>query len=82
MGIVVWLIFLFAIQYGLSYLFQMLGMNYYVSDTLINLVLSFIFSFVNYRGNKKEAFKDSRFHRNVAIYFVVLMIFSLLFWFL
>ena len=82
MGIVVWLIFLFAIQYGLSYLFQMLGMNYYVSDTLINLVLSFIFSFVNYRGNKKEAFKDPRFHRNIAVYFVVLMIFSLLFWFL
>ena len=80
LGLFVWLIFLLGIQYALSYLFQYLGFNYYISDTLINIVLAFLF--VNYRGYKKEAFKDPTFHKNVAIYFVVLMIFSLLFWFI
>lgn len=75
-------LFILILQYFLSYVFSMMGLNIYISDTLINLVLAILFSFLNYRGYKSEAIKDPYFHRSIAIYFVIFMLFSLLYWFL
>lgn len=70
-------------QFALSYCFQLMGItNYYIVDTLTNVGLAFLFAFIYYRGPKKEAFKDVYFHRSVASYFIVLMAFSLIYWFI
>lgn len=83
MGFAIWLIILFGVQYGLSLLFQVVfGLNYYITDTLINLVLSFLFTIMNFRRFGKEMFKLPEFHKSIAKYFVILMIFSLIFWLL
>lgn len=81
MSFIIVFIVILVLQYALSYLFSMMGLNYYISDTLINLVLAFIFSIWNYRGLNKETLKNPYFHRSVAIYFVIFMLFSLLYWF-
>ncbi len=73
---------LIILQYGLSYLFLLMNINnIYIIDTLIDVVLAFVFALLYYQGNKKEAFKDLNFHRSVAMYFVVLIIMSMLWWF-
>jgi len=83
LGFVVWLIILFALQYGLSFFFQtVLQFNFYVSDTFINLVLAFAFTVMNFRMYGKEMFKIPEFHKSVAKYFIILMAFSLIFWFI
>ncbi len=71
-----------CLQFALNYCFTLIGINnYYIVDTLTNVVLAFFFAIIYYRGPKKEAFKDLYFHRSVASYFVLLMLFSLLYWF-
>ncbi len=82
MNLIVSLVIILALQYGLSYIFAvLLGFNYYVTDTLINLCLALLFSFWNYRnGTRANAIKDPTFHKSVLLYFIVLMVFSLIFW--
>lgn len=83
MSFVAIFILLLLIQYALSIGLQLLGLrNPYIIDTIIDLVLAFIFAFVYYRGPKKEAIKDYNFHRSVAMYFVVLILFSMVYWFI
>ena len=55
--------------------------NYIVIEIAIDLVLAFVFSIFNYMGDRKQMIKDPAFHRNVAIYFIVLTAFSFLFMF-
>jgi heme/copper-type cytochrome/quinol oxidase subunit 2 len=73
------LIIVIAIQYFLQIFLLSLGFSYVAIELIIDLVLAFIFSLLNYRGRKKDAFKDPRFHRNVAIYFGIFVIVALLF---
>ena len=81
MGTIIWIAILFALQYGLSYVFQnFLGFNYYISDTFINLVLSVLFTVFRFKGRLKEEIKEPRFHISIAVYFVVLMLFSFIWW--
>lgn len=81
MGLIAWFLILLLIQCGLSYLFVLCRITPYVSDALIDVVLAFIFAIAYYRGPRKEAFKDVNFHRSVALYFVILIGMSLLYWF-
>lgn len=84
MGLFLSLIFIIGLQYFLIFLFQLIPYNFppYVVEVTIDLVLAFVFAIFNYRGNKKEAFKDPLFHRSVAIYFCILILFSVIFWLL
>lgn len=82
MGLIAWFLILLLIQYGLSYLFVLCGITSpYIIDALIDVILAFIFAIAYYRGPRKEAFKDVNFHRSVALYFVILIGMSLLYWF-
>lgn len=78
MSFVLLILLLFALQFGLEYLFSLMGISPIVANALIDVVFAFVFAFVYYRGDKKEAFKDIRFHRSVAMYFLILVIFSFL----
>ncbi len=81
MGFVIYIILLLALQYGLSYLFQVyLDFNPYISETLINLVLSIVFTIVRYKGVNLEKLKDPKFHGTIAKWFVILMLFSFIYW--
>ena len=51
-------------------------------EIAIDFVLAFVFSILNYPGERKDAIKDPLFHRNVAIYFVLLVVFSFIFMFI
>lgn len=82
MSFILSFILIIGIQFVLSYLFTKMGFNYYLTDTLINLVLSFLFSYIRFRNLRLEAFKNVYFHKSVASYFVVLMLISVLFWFI
>ncbi len=78
MGMFIWLLFLLSLQVGIRFVLTYLGLSYIVVELIIDLILAFLFSFVSYRGVKKDAIKDVNFHKNVAIYFVILIVFSLL----
>ena len=81
MGLFIWLAVLFGLQYGLSILFQnIFNFNYIVSDTFINLILSVLFTIFRFKGHLKEGIKQPRFHISIAIYFVVLMLYSVVMW--
>ena len=68
------LIIVIALQYALQYFLAGLGLPGITIELIINFVIAFIFSLINYRGRKKDAFKDIRFHRSVFIYFLVLWV--------
>mgnify|MGYP003291517910 CR=1 FL=1 len=59
------------------FLIGVIGLNLLWVALIIDFILSFIFALVNYPGSKKEAFRDSRFHSTVAIYFILLAGFAL-----
>lgn len=51
-------------------------------EIAIDFVLAFVFSIFNYQGDRKNAIKDPIFHRNVAMYFILLIVFSFIFMFI
>ena len=61
------LIIVIALQYALQYFLAGLGLPGITIELIINFVIAFIFSLINYRGRKKDAFKDIRFHRSVTV---------------
>ena len=81
MGLFLWFAILFGLQYGLSFVFQnFFHLNYILSDTFINLILSILFTIFRFKGHLKEGIKQPRFHISIAIYFVVLMLYSAIVW--
>ena len=75
MGFFISILIILGIQIVIEIFLASLG----VPTLCIDLVLAFLFSYFNYRGNRKEAIKDPLFHRNVAITFAILILISLLF---
>ena len=71
------LILVIGIQFLLQLTLGSLGLPMITIELIVNLVIAFVFSLFNYRGNKKEAFKDKRFHRNVLSYFLIFTVISL-----
>lgn len=70
------LVVVIGVQFLLQLLLGSLGLPLITIELIVNLVIAFIFSFINYRGYKKEAFKDVSFHRSVFGYFIVFSIIS------
>ena len=70
------LVVIIGVQFLLQLFLGSLGLPLITIELLVNLVIAFIFSFVNYRGDKKEAIKDLSFHRSVFGYFIVFSIIS------
>jgi hypothetical protein len=75
------LILVIALQFFLKYFLGKFGVPYLLIELIIDLVLSFIYAVLNYPGNKKEAYKDARFHQTVLVYFLVLFLITLVFYF-
>lgn len=71
------LVIVIVLQYALQFVLGGLGLPGITIELIINFVLGFIFSLINYRGRKKDAFKDIRFHRSVFIYFLIFTVISL-----
>ena len=71
------LILVIGIQFLLQLTLGSLGLPMITIELIVNLVIAFVFSLFNYRGNKKEAFKDKRFHRSVLSYFLIFTVISL-----
>lgn len=83
MGFVIYIILLFALQFALSYVFQVyLNFDPRVSETLINFVLSIIFTIVRFRGVNLDKLKNPKFHSSIAKWFVILMLVSFIYWWL
>ena len=70
------LVVVIGVQFLLQLLLGSLGLPLITIELIVNLVIAFIFSFINYRGYKKEAFEDVAFHRSVFGYFIVFSIIS------
>ena len=70
------LIIVIALQYALQFLLSGFGLPGITIELIINFVLAFIFSLINYRGRKKDAFKDMNFHKSVFIYFMIFTVIS------
>ena len=82
MSFVLTLVLILVIQYALSIFFQSIGFNFFIADTLVNFVLAFVFSYIRFYKLRLAAFKNLYFHRSVLTYFIVLMVFSLIEWFI
>ena len=72
------LVVVIGVQFLLQMLLGSLGLPLITIELIVNLVIAFIFSFINYRGYKKEAFKDPSFHKSVLSYFLVFTLISLI----
>lgn len=72
------LILVVGIQIVLQIFLGGLGLPMITIELIVNLVIAFIFSLFNYRGYKKEAFKDPSFHKSVLSYFLVFTVISLI----
>lgn len=70
------LIIVIAVQFLLQMFLGSLGLPAITIELVINFVIAFLFSLINYRGSKKEALKDVSFHKNVFIYFIVFTVIS------
>ena len=79
MGFFISILIILGIQIVIEIFLASLGVPTLYIEICIDLVLAFLFSYFNYRGNRKEAIKDPLFHRNVAITFAILILISLLF---
>lgn len=77
-GLILSLIIIFAVHFTVYAILINLGVPYLYVLLITDLVLAFLFSMFNYRGYKKEAIKDPKFHRNVAIWFGILVLLDFL----
>ena len=71
------LIIVIALQYALQIALGGLGLPGITIELIINLVLAFVFSLINYRGRKKDAIKYLVFHKSVFMYFMIFTVISL-----
>ena len=76
LGYILVLILVVGIQFALQYILGGLGLPLITVELIVNFVIALVFAFFNYRGNKKEAIKDIRYHRSVLSYFLVFTIIS------
>lgn len=75
---IIYLVLLLAFQVILQYVliyFGITGIWYYI---VFDFILAIVFSLLDFRG--REKLRNPEFHKTLAIYFVILMVVSLLFW--
>ncbi len=75
---IIYLAILLVFQVILHYVlihFGITGIWYYIA---FDLIVAIVFSLLDFRGQEK--LKNPNFHKTLAIYFVILMVVSLLFW--
>ena len=72
------LLIVIGVQFMLQMLLGGLGLPMITIELIVNFVIAFIFSLFNYRGYKKEAFRDPSFHKSVLSYFLVFTVISLI----
>ncbi len=71
------LIFILLLQVGLQYVLTMLSFSNLWICIIIDFVLAVVFTLFNFRG--REKLRNPSFHQSVAVYFLILSIFSLIF---
>jgi len=76
-GFLLSFIIIIGIEFTLQYVLSMFNVPKTIITLVVNFVISIVFAILNYMG--REKFKNPSFHRTIAIYFVVLTIFSLIF---
>ena len=77
LGYFIVLILVVGVQFLLQMTLGSLGLPMITIELIVNLVIAFIFSLLNYRGYKKEACKDKAFHKSVLSYFLIFTVISL-----
>jgi hypothetical protein len=68
----------YVIQYALGMILTAIGVNIIAALAIIDLALAFFFAYVNYPFNRKEAFRDPAFHKNVLGYFGIFLLLTLI----
>lgn len=76
-GFLLSFIIIIGIEFTLQYVLSMFNVPKTIITLVVNFVISIVFAILNYMG--REKLKNPSFHRTIAIYFVVLTIFSLIF---
>lgn len=82
-GIIGYLIFIaliYFLQYVLGVVLTAIGLHALAVFLIIEFVISVIFAYLIYPAPyRKEAYKDPRFHMNIAIFFTVFIILRFIF---
>ncbi len=76
---VIYIVAIILIQRLLSMLLLALGINGVAYLIVFELIVAFLFAFLNYPGDKKGFIKDPKFHKMFAIFFAVLIGLQVLF---
>lgn len=72
------LIFILLFQLLLQFLFvRVLQLNFVLANLLIDLILAIMFACLNFRG--REKLRNPEFHKQIVYYFIILTLFSVLF---
>ena len=80
MGFIISLLIILGVQVALRYVLGFFNVPSIYIEMATDLVLAFVFSLWNYRSNsKKYAFRDVYFHRDIAIYFAILSVVTVIF---
>ena len=77
MSFIASLVFIILLQLVLQIVLQFIGITGLIAEIIINLVLAIVFTYFLF--SVREKLKNPEFHKAFAIYFVVLMLFTLLF---
>jgi len=68
----------FVAQYLIQYFLLVIGVSGIAFVILYNLLLAFVATLIYYpAGYRKAAFSDPEFYRNVAMFFLVFLVLSL-----
>ena len=78
LGYFIILLVVIAVQFFLQLTLGSFGLPLITIELIVNFVIAFLFSLFNYRGRKKDAFQDMRFHKMVFGYFIVFTVISLI----
>ena len=80
LSIILYLILFIIFQNALQYFLLWIGFEGIWLFIVFDLILAFTFAYINYpRIYRKSAFKDSRFHMSVALWFAIFIGMDLLF---
>lgn len=80
MGVLLSFILIIGLQLLLRYILALFGLSGIVGEIIFNLVLALVFTLILFRGQEK--LRNPNFHKMFAMYFIILMLISLLFMFI
>lgn len=76
------LLFQYILQYAIGALFNDNLFMYFLGEIIFTIIISYLFAILNYRGYRREMWRDPNFHKTFGIYFLIFFIFDLLWFFL